>query len=289
MVDVPPTSPHKTVTIGAASEHKQEISRFLNQNNLTHLHLDWFNPLDWLGQHPFLLDKHQEQIQAVMLAVPEVSNSSWVRLFSVKNDIAVQDVWERLLKKTETILKDQHINQLGTLGLSDWITGLLIRSNFYLDNKIVVLEWIGDSLPKKSLKSQIDIRSMCLEDLPAIEKIDHLAFASLWQNSLEGLTKAFNQPGFSTVATQQNQIIGYQISTAVTIQGHLARLAVHPDHQGQQVGTGLVVDLLSRMLKNGIHNITVNTQYDNFSSLAIYQKLGFNQTQETIPVYVKHL
>lgn len=289
MLDAQPTPPRNRAIIGAGIEHKHEISRFLNQNNQTHLHLDWFSPLDWLGQHPFLIEKHNEHIQAIMLSAPEVAKSTWVRLFSIKDNVSVQAVWERLLSKTIMMLKDQNINQLGALGFSDWFRDLLLRTNFKEYYQIVVLEWKGDILPKNILRPQIDIRLMRLEDLPIIQQIDHLAFSSLWQNSLNGLTKAFNQPGFSTVATQQDRIIGYQISTAITFQGHLARLAVHPDHQGQQVGSGLVMDLLNRMVKNGVRSITVNTQQNNASSLAIYDKLGFKQTQQTIPVLLKHI
>ncbi len=287
MLDAQPTLSSNRAIIAAAKEHKQEISRFLNQNNQTHLHLDWFSPLDWLGQHPFLLEKHKGQIHAIMLSAPEVSKSSWVRLFGVKNNISLQGVWERMLSKTITMLKDQQINQLGALGFSDWFRDLLLRSNFKLLNMIVMLEWKGNSLPKTILSPQIDIRSMHPDDLPEITQIDHLAFSSLWQNSLKGLTNAFNQPGYCTVATQQDRILGYQISTSDPFQGHLARLAVHPDHQGQEVGAGLVMDLLNRMVKNDVYTITVNTQIDNYASLAIYKKFGFKHTQEMIPVYLK--
>jgi len=288
MLDAQSTPPRKRSIIGAGTEHKHEISRFLNQKNISHLHLDWFSPLDWLGQNPFLLEKHKAKIQGIMIAAPEVPKSTWVRLFSVTKNLSVHDVWERLLSKTIPILKDQQINQLGALGFSDWFKDLLIRSNFKQDNSIVVLEWKDGILPTTKFSTQANMRSMRPEDLPEIEQLDHLAFSSLWQNSLTGLKKAFNQPGISTVATQQDQIIGYQISTTSTFQGHLARLAVHPDYQGQQVGSQLLADLLDRMLKTDAHTITVNTQTDNHSSLAIYKKFGFQHTQETIPVYLKH-
>lgn len=289
MSDAQPTPPRNRAIIGASIEHKHEISRFLTQNNQTHLHLDWFTPIEWLGQQPFLLEKDKQHILSIMLSAPEVSKSTWVRLFSIEKNMNIQDVWERLLNKTIMMLREQQINQLGALGCSEWFRDLLFRSNFKQHNTIVVFEWKGDILPTISQKPQANIRSMRLEDLSEIEHIDHLAFPTLWQNSLKSLSKAFKQPGVSTVAIQQDQIIGYQISTTFSFQGHLARLAVHPDYQGQQVGSGLVIDLLNRMVKNGIHNITVNTQQNNHSSLAIYQKFGFKNTQEMIPVYLKQI
>ena len=126
---------------------------------------------------------------------------------------------------------------------------------------------------------------MHLIDLAAIEAIDQAAFPSLWQNSLAGLTKAFHQPGISTVAVKGDSIVGYQISTAMTIYGHLARLAVEPDEQRQGIAYALVYDLLKQFEHRGFWRVTVNTQSDNRASLRLYQKFGFVRTKEEIKVY----
>ena len=289
MLDAQSTSPQKRAVIKATIEHKLDISRFLNQNHLIHRHLDWFSPLDWLGQQPFLVERNQDHIQAIMLTTPEVDEATWIRLFSAENNLSIQDTWDRLLSKTILMLKDVNISQLAALSFSGWFNDLLLRSNFYHQNTIVVLEWKGDLQDRAIAAPHIHIRPMRPEDLPKIEHIDRLAFSSLWQNSLRGLTKAYKQPGICTVATNHNRIIGYQISTAVTIQGHLARLAVHPEHQGQGVASALVLDLLKQLARLGVWCVTVNTQSDNNPSLALYDKFGFKPTPETIPVYIFQL
>jgi len=126
---------------------------------------------------------------------------------------------------------------------------------------------------------------MDFTDLPVVEEIDRLAFPPLWQNSLSGLTKAFNQTGISTVAIKDGEIVGYQISTAMTIYGHLARLAVHPECQREGIAYTLVYDLLKRFDQRGFWRVTVNTQSDNRASLRLYEKFGFERTSEEIPVY----
>jgi ribosomal protein S18 acetylase RimI-like enzyme len=286
MLDAKSTSPQNRAIIKATIEHKLEISRFLNQENPTHRHLDWFSPLDWLGQQPYLLEKYQDHIQAVMLSAPEVKGATWLRLFSAENTLSIQDTWDRLLAKTILMLKDLNITQFAALSFSNWFKDLLLKANFFQHNTIVVLEWNRDQIDKEITAPHINIRPMRPKDLPEIEHIDHLAFSSLWQNSLSGLTKAYKQPGICTVATDHDRIIGYQISTVVTIQGHLARLAVHPEHQRQGVASALVLDLLERLVGLGAWCITVNTQSDNNPSLALYEKFGFKTTPETIPVYL---
>jgi ribosomal protein S18 acetylase RimI-like enzyme len=67
--------------------------------------------------------------------------------------------------------------------------------------------------------------------------------------------------------------------------GHLARLAVSPDFQGLGVGYNLLFDLLKQFQRRGARCVTVNTQHDNYASLALYQKVGFTPTGETYPIY----
>jgi len=87
------------------------------------------------------------------------------------------------------------------------------------------------------------------------------------------------------VAEREGQIIGYQVSTPTTRGGHLARLATLPQFQGQGIGYALVRDALSRFTQRGAQTITVNTQKNNLSSLALYRKAGFTPTGEEYPVY----
>ena len=47
----------------------------------------------------------------------------------------------------------------------------------------------------------------------------------------------------------------------------------------------IVTDLIRRLKKKGVARLTVNTQSDNLSSLALYDKMGFVVTGEKFPVY----
>jgi ribosomal protein S18 acetylase RimI-like enzyme len=276
--------PRRCIT-NATPDHKLEISNFLNQDNLVYSHLDWLSPLDWLGQSPFLVEKLDHKIQAILIAAPEVSNASWIRLFCVRNNSRVEEIWERLFDKATSLLFSANIKILAALSTSDWFTRLLRLSGFTHRDDIVILEWKGDLPSLTNTNPAVEVRPMRGEDLPEVFHVDHSAFVPLWQNSLASLTKAFNQPGICTVALSQNQIVGYQISTTNTILGHLARLAVHPDHQGQQVASMLIHDLLHQFVRRGVWRATVNTQAGNKPSLAVYKKFGFQPTRDIIPVF----
>jgi len=278
------SSPIGRSIIEAKQKNYTQLAAFLNQNNHVHRHLDWLSALDWVGSRPYLMELVNLQLQAILCAAPENDQVAWVRVFGVRKDLPADEHWKRLLPKALQELGEMKISCLAGLALHPWFETLLMDSGFVNRQNIIVLEWQGE-FPKISLHDDIQIRSMQPEDLPSVKKIDRLAFPPLWQNSLVGLSRAHNQTGISTTALINGEIVGYQISTSMTIYGHLARLAVHPDCQQKGIASTLLFDLLTQFGKRGISQITVNTQSDNNPSLALYKKFDFIRTHESFRVY----
>ncbi|MGI6741674.1 MAG: GNAT family N-acetyltransferase [Brevefilum sp.] len=271
--------------IHASQKDRADLSFFLNQNIRLHRHLDWFGVLDWLGSQPFLIEKIDDRILAILCAVNENPTFSWIRAFGIRKSLPTKKHWTNLMTVAKSELLQSGLSQLGALGLNPWFEDLLTDSGFYKDLDILSLAWDGELPSEKKSKHPVTIRQMQKDDLSAIKQIDELAFSAPWQNSKEALIKAFKQPGVSTVATIDNAPVGYQISTTMTIYGHLARLAVIPELQHQGIGYVLVDDLLKRLSHQGLWRITVNTQSDNLPSLNLYQRFGFKPTGEKIAVY----
>ena len=271
--------------IKATPDNYDQIARFLNQNNQIHRHLDWFGTLDWLGYQPYLLLMDNQKIQAVLCATPENEKAAWVRTFVAKKRIPLEKTWQQLLDKAVLNLRQNGIAQLAALAMHTWFEGLLSNSGFENKQNIIVLEWGGNLPQKDPLITDITIRPMHVADISKVYLVDKAAFSPRWQNSYEGLIKAYEQPGISTVAEYRGEIVGYQISTSMTIYGHLARLAINPEFQRMGIAYGLVFDLLRQFDQRGYWRVTVNTQSDNYPSLSLYKQFGFNRTGEEIPVY----
>jgi ribosomal protein S18 acetylase RimI-like enzyme len=124
-------------------------------------------------------------------------------------------------------------------------------------------------------------------DLPAVEKIDRLAFEPIWRLSKDDLRYAAAKSSYCTVAERDGEIMGYTMSSSSGIYAHLARLAVHPHVQRQRLGFALVQNLLDHFINElNYWGVTLNTQSDNTSSLALYHKIGFTETGERFPVYI---
>lgn len=284
MIEKSPSDTNRVIRKATPNIYDQ-LARFLNQPIQLHRHLDWFATLDWLGYQPYLVEMIDHTIQAVLCAVPENDEAAWVRTFGAQKHLDIQATWNRLLSRAIESLTELGVDRLAALAMHSWFEALLVDSGFQNRQNIIVLDWQDKFPPKDNWNTEVEIRPMHLKDLSEVERIDRLAFPSLWQNSLAGLTKAFKQPGISTVATRNDEIVGYQISTTMTIYGHLARLAVHTSFQRQGIAFMLVYDLLQQFTRRGFWRVTVNTQSDNDPSLKLYKKFGFERTREEIPVY----
>ena len=148
-----------------------------------------------------------------------------------------------------------------------------------------MLEWMDDGKRSPIHAPGVLIRMMTPADLATVTRVDAAAFPPLWQNSLDALRQAYTQSAIATVAERDEGIVGYQICTKNPVGGHLARLAVRPEAQGNGVGTALVKDLQERGIRRGYARLSVNTQSDNAVSMRLYRKVGFRQTGEHYPVY----
>ena len=285
MVREKPTSETFPPAIEASPEIYTQLAGFLNQNIQTHRHLDWFSSLDWIGYHPYLVEMTDDQIQAVLCAAPENAEAAWIRLYAACRGLDATLPWKRLLPQAVSQLQAQGVTTLATLAIHPWFETLVKNAGFANRQNIVVMEWQGTFPKRMKINEDIIIRPMHIDDLTKVELIDHAAFPPLWQNSIAGLTKAFGQTGISTVAVKDDEIVGYQISTTMTIYGHLARLAVAPEYQHQGIAFTLIHDLLKQFERLGFWRITVNTQSENRLSAKLYQSLNFKRTGEEIKVF----
>lgn len=269
----------------ALPRDRETITDFLNQSTNTHRHLDWKSPTDWLGEQPFLLEMSHDRIIALLACLSDNPDAAWVRIFSTIQSEPALDSWQRLFPLALANLKTKNIKVLASLAIKDWFAAFLQKSGFINHQSMVVLEWNDDLDEKPRLNTNLLIRRMTEADLPAVYEIDRASFTPIWQYSMEEVRKSYHQSAYSTVACLGSEIVGYQVSTSMTICAHLARLAVKPTLQGQRIGYSLVYDILHYFTQDNFFRITVNTQSDNLASLNLYQRIGFNYTGETFPVY----
>jgi ribosomal-protein-alanine N-acetyltransferase len=267
-------------------QDRQKLANLIQFEVYVHRHLDWRQPLDWIGTSPYLVVERGAEFLASLACPPDPPQVAWIRLFAARSKISVAKAWNTLWSAALDELQIIELaNSVAAISLWSWFSELLLVSGFCEANRVVMLSWERVETTPQGNHPGVLIRSMSLDDVPSVERVDAASFAPIWQNSLANLDLAYRQAAVATVAENDGEILGYQISTAAPVGGHLARLAVLPSYQGKGIGSALVQDLLWQFRRRGAQRVTVNTQKDNLASLALYRKAGFLSTGEEYPVY----
>ena len=263
-----------------------DLANLIHFETYVHRHLDYRPPLDWVGSHPFFVLERYNQIVGALSCPPDPPEVAWIRLFAASHQVTPEKAWHLLWNHIQDELNQyEDLRWAAVIPIYKWFEVLVKKSGFERLHRIILLSWQNESLPEAPQNQDITIRPMTIDDLKNVEGIDQASFIPIWQNSQSYLEVAFRQAIVATVATKDEQIIGYQISTATPMGGHLARLAVHPNRQGLGIGQMLLCDLLEQFQRRGARAVTVNTQHDNQASMKLYKKVGFRPTGEEYPIY----
>jgi len=265
---------------------RDQMVRLLQKRSFIHQHLGWFSPLEWLGEQPYLVLENQTRISAALACPPDDDGITWLHLFAVTPGMLIPQAWKTLWPSALGWLEEYTtVHQVNSLVVKDKMIDLLAGSGFQEAYQVVILVWDAAQAKWPEKKETHFIREMGREDFLRVYEIDQIAFDPIWRNTLRHIEIAFQEKISASVVIINNQIAGYQISTINPQGGHLARLAVDPQYQKSGVGSALVEDLLDRFQREGIIQISVNTQARNKASLELYKKFGFIRLDEIYPVY----
>ncbi len=268
---------------------QQQIANLMYVAGHIHRHLDWRSPLEWLGSpHYWVLEDHG-QIQAALACPQDPPGIAWVRLFACISPLSGPEAWAPLWEAARTEIAAAGGAIVAVIAIQGWIQEILYENGFELHQNITLLEWNDRPFSPYEIPYPFYIRRMQANDLPSVAAVDAAAFGPLWRNSQDALQVARGQAVYAAVAENAGGLVGYQLSTENPLGFHLARLSVRPDAQRRGIGAALVSDLIMQMRRQGKSHLTVNTQGDNFTSLALYEKLGFTRTGEHYPVFTQQI
>ncbi|KAF0111595.1 MAG: GCN5-related N-acetyltransferase [Chloroflexi bacterium] len=268
----------------ATNADTSEIAELLSRSPHVHRHLDWQAVLDWLPNDPFLVIRNESCLLGLLACPPDPEYIAWIRCFACTQDFDLKQIWTLLIN---SVINSPSLtgSTLYSVGLNNWFSNLLANSGFINFQNIVVLKWNQRIPQPKQIASGYLVRPMESHDIQDVALLDKLAFEAMWVNSADKIALAYYQAEHALVAEIDGEIIGYELSTANHFSAHLARIAIHPKHQREHIGSNLVTEMFKYFHRRGIYQITVNTQDDNTSSLNLYQSLGFIRTGESFPVY----
>ena len=269
-------------------DDRRRLAALIHLEPFVHQHPGWHAPLDRLGTPGFVVWENSHGVLEGALSIrPEADTVGWVRLFAASAATSPAQVWEALWPHAIAPLQTRGTRWIAAMPFTDWFRRLLEEKDFRLTEEVAMLVWKRQPLPAFTPPQRLHLRPMVASDLAAVAALDAKAFAPFWQMSPESFTVALARSVWATVIEDptSSQILGFQISTPSPLGGHLARIAVHPQAQGQGIGRWLVHNALTFFQRNQAEQVTLNTQGTNTKALAIYQRMGFQDHGERYPVY----
>lgn len=118
------------------------------------------------------------------------------------------------------------------------------------------------------------LRSLTIEDLPALLRLDTLCYGGHWaeQGYRDELTRS-NSVVLGIF--DHNSLIGFGILWCVAEEGHIISLAVDLEYRRQGIGQSLVETLLKAALDRQCAWATLEVRESNLPARRLYEKLGF--------------
>jgi ribosomal-protein-alanine N-acetyltransferase len=111
-------------------------------------------------------------------------------------------------------------------------------------------------------------------------ELDHRAFPWMWWNSRDEFVQYFNAPGVAIDVGRDadGEMVAYVGMTRFRSWGHLDRIAVSPELQGQGVGRIALDYAVTTLANGGARRVGLSTQARNTRSRRLYESYGFRRS-----------
>jgi ribosomal-protein-alanine N-acetyltransferase len=124
---------------------------------------------------------------------------------------------------------------------------------------------------------EISIRDALPEDTDAIAALEDAVFPIPWSpesilHDIEG-----NPVASVLVAEADGKFAGYADIWCIAGEAQLNNIAVDPGMRGRGVGLKLMNELISRTVKSGMTELSLEVRPSNTAALSLYKKLGFTE------------
>lgn len=123
-------------------------------------------------------------------------------------------------------------------------------------------------------KSEIIVRKMTLDDIPAVSEIERQSFSVPWSERAFEESLGYSHAIF-LVAIHQEKIVGYCGMYQVFQEGDITNVAVMPGYRKQGVGKRLMEGMIQAALERNIQDLTLEVRESNEVAKRLYTGFGF--------------
>jgi ribosomal-protein-alanine N-acetyltransferase len=120
----------------------------------------------------------------------------------------------------------------------------------------------------------VQIRTLELADLGAIESIEQRAYPTPWSRSMFASELA-KPTSICLGAFEGDELAGYVINSRYVDAWHVMNVAVDPDRQRRGIATALLEHLFDLTRDDERRGYTLEVRVSNGGAIRLYEKLGF--------------
>jgi ribosomal protein S18 acetylase RimI-like enzyme len=154
---------------------------------------------------------------------------------------------------------------------------------FELIQEIIVYELNGAPAARPPWPSRLRFERIEGRATPELLAVDHGSFPYLWWNSEAEFANYLDQGGVRVYLGRdpRGRAIAYAGITFYHGWGHLDRLAVMTERQGQGYGLETLAFAVEQVIAGGARRVGLSTQADNHRSQVLYERFGFRRSYRT--------
>ncbi len=127
--------------------------------------------------------------------------------------------------------------------------------------------------PNLSLRTNLSLRPMQMDDLDAIMQIEPTIYSHPWTRG--NFSDSLNS-GYSAWILEENQtIIGYTLMMRVLDEAHLLNLSIAKAQQKRGLGRYLLEHMVTIAKRHKAANMFLEVRPSNISAISLYENMGF--------------
>jgi len=269
------------------SSDERRLNRWLAMQKKLHTKFSVNDLSYWLTTRDGFLAEHATEPVGFLLYTQTSRESASIIGLAVGGRWDEGQILGNLFQKALSVLRRRGVSTLTCVTAAKWAGEALRRHlNFNLRGNLASYLKVDWHIPE-FVGSVITISQASRADADEILLIDRTAFPPLWQQDEQAIFTSLQRDGFLLKAEWQDVLVGYACGISNETYGHINRLAVHPQVQGQGIGKRLLAESISHFHQSGLHRITLNTQANNTASRRLYEQFGFQMINCDIQVLTK--
>ena len=125
------------------------------------------------------------------------------------------------------------------------------------------------------MKTAVDIRSLTMSDLNAIEHIERRSYTTPWSRSM--FAGELAKPNSLCLgAFERDELAGYMIISRYVDAWHVMNIAVAPEFRRHGIATALLERLFELTENDALRGYTLEVRVSNEGAIKLYTRLGFH-------------